>query len=89
MPVGDNETIIAWKSKGLLDVSVSPLITRGNSLAPKLKWIHNSKRTVEFIQPTNTGSQDVSRMSPKPSEILGMSCSDVPGTTRFEVLRMS
>ena len=41
--VGDTETIVAWKSKGLPDEIVNPPAASGNSLAPKLKWINNSK----------------------------------------------
>ena len=48
MTTGDTETIIAWKSKGLSGRSIKPRATSSNSLAPKLKWIHNSKIAVEF-----------------------------------------
>ena len=41
--VGDTETIVAWKSKGLPDEIVNLPAASGNSLAPKLKWINNSK----------------------------------------------
>ena len=46
MPVGDAQTIMALKSKGLSDVSIKPPTASGNSLAPKLKRIHNSKIAV-------------------------------------------
>ena len=48
MPTGYSETIIAWKSKGLSDERTKPTTTRRKSLAPKLKWIHNSKTAVKF-----------------------------------------
>ena len=48
MPTGYSETITAWKSKGLSDERIKPTTTRGKSLAPKLKWIHNSKIAVKF-----------------------------------------
>ena len=41
MPTGDTETIVAWKSKSLLEETINPPTTPGNSIAPKLKWIHN------------------------------------------------
>ena len=41
MPTGDTETIVAWKSKALLEETIKPPTTPGNSIAPKLKWIHN------------------------------------------------
>ena len=49
-PAGDTETqpTIAWKSKGLSDEGIKHLTATGNILAPKLKWIHKSKRAVEF-----------------------------------------
>ena len=47
-PTVDNETIVAWKSKGLSDESIKPPTEPGNSPAPKLKLIHNSKIAVEF-----------------------------------------
>ena len=56
MAVGDTETTIASKSKGLIDESMRPFTTKSSSLAPKLNWIHNSKR-VELTQPTNTSRQ--------------------------------
>ena len=37
MLTGDTNTIIAWKSKGLLDKSVESHITPSNSFAPKPK----------------------------------------------------
>ena len=48
MPTSDTETITAWKSKGLSEESIKPTTTPDNSLASKLKWIHNSKIRVEF-----------------------------------------
>ena len=41
MPTGDTETIVAWKSKALLEETIKPPATPGNSIAPKPKWIHN------------------------------------------------
>ena len=41
MATGDNETALAWKFKGLSGESITSTTTPGNSLAPKLKWIHN------------------------------------------------
>ena len=49
MPTGDIETITARKSKGLSEKSITPSTTPSNSLASKVKWIHNSKMAVEFI----------------------------------------
>ena len=48
MTTGDTETISAWKSKGLSGKSIKPRTTSSTSVAPKLKWIHNSKIAVEF-----------------------------------------
>ena len=48
MPTNYNETTIAWKSKGLLDESIKLLATQHKSVAPKLKWIYNSRNAVEF-----------------------------------------
>ena len=48
MSTGD-ETIIAWKCKGVLDESIFFFPhTAGNNSAPKLKWFSNSKIEVEF-----------------------------------------
>ena len=47
MPNSVTETITTWKLKDLLGESVKPPITSGNSLAPKLKYIHNSKIVAE------------------------------------------
>ena len=44
MPDVDTETIIVWKPKE----SIKSPTTPGNSLAPKLKWVYNSKIAVEF-----------------------------------------
>ena len=46
-PTGVTETIVAWKSKGLSDESIKLTNTQGINLVPKLKWIHNSKITLE------------------------------------------
>ena len=51
---GDSETIIAWRSKGLSDESIKPTNVLGNSLALKLKWIHNSKKAVKQGKATFT-----------------------------------
>ena len=48
MPNGDTETVIAWKPKGLSDKCNKPRTTSNNILAPKLKWIQNSKISVDF-----------------------------------------
>ena len=48
MPNGDTETVLAWKSKGLSDKCIKPRTTSNNILAPKLKWIQNSKISVDF-----------------------------------------
>ena len=48
MPTGHTETIIAWKAKKLSYESIKPKTSPGNSLAPKLRWIHNSKTAVEL-----------------------------------------
>ena len=48
MPTGVTETIIAWKSKQLSDESIKASITAGNSLAPQVKCIDNSKIAAEF-----------------------------------------
>ena len=49
MLTGDTETIITWKKKGLFDESIKvSIITPGNGVAPKLKWIDNSKIAAEF-----------------------------------------
>ena len=45
---GDTETIIALKSKRLSDEIINPATLLGNVLAPKLKWIHNSKISAKF-----------------------------------------
>lgn len=37
------KTIIAWGSKGLSTESIKTLTTPGTIVAPKPKWIHNSK----------------------------------------------
>ena len=66
MAVGDTETTIASKSKGLIDESMRPFTTKSSSLAPKLNWIHNSKR-VELTQPTNTSRRDVRGRPPQTS----------------------
>ena len=42
------ETIVAGKSKRSLDEIIKPPTTTFNSLAAKLKWIHNSEILVEF-----------------------------------------
>ena len=47
MSTGD-ETIIAWKCKGVLDESIFFPHTAGNNSAPRLKWFSNSKIEVEF-----------------------------------------
>lgn len=49
MPIGNTETIIAWKSKRLSDESIKSHATSGKSLGLKLKWIHNSRIVVERI----------------------------------------
>ena len=48
MLTNDTETIITWWSKGLSVESIKPPSALDNSLAPKLKKIHNSKIAVEF-----------------------------------------
>ena len=48
MLTSDIETIMAWKSKELSGESNTPFTGLGNSVAPELKQIHNSKITVEF-----------------------------------------
>ena len=48
MPNGDTETVLAWKFKGLSDKCIKPRTTSNNTLAPKLKWIQNSKISVDF-----------------------------------------
>ena len=40
--------MIIWKSKGLSKEGIHPPTTVGNSLAPKLKMIHNSKMIIEL-----------------------------------------
>ena len=45
---GDTNTIIACKSKGLLDKSTESRFTPSNSFAPKPKQINNSQRAVEL-----------------------------------------
>ena len=47
IPTGVTETIVGWKSKGLSDESIELTNTPGITLVPKLKWIHNSKITLE------------------------------------------
>ena len=48
MPTGDTEKIIAWRLKCLSDESIKPPTTPDKNLAPKLKWIYNSKKVVEL-----------------------------------------
>ena len=48
MATGDIKKNVAWKSKGLSSESLKPPSAHGNSLAQKLKLIHNSKIGVEF-----------------------------------------
>ena len=48
MPTGNTKTIVAWKSKELSEESIKAPITPVNNVAPKLKWIHDSKIAVEF-----------------------------------------
>ena len=48
MPTRDTETITAWKSKGMSDESIKLPTTPSNSVASKLKRIHNSIWAVEF-----------------------------------------
>ena len=47
-PAEHIKTIIAWKSKRLSNKSIKTVAISGNSFASKLKWINNSKITVEF-----------------------------------------
>ena len=44
MTTDDTETIIVWKVKGLSHESIKPSTPPGNSLAPKMKWIYDSKK---------------------------------------------
>ena len=48
----DTETIIAWESKRLSDESIELPTTPGNSLASRLKWIHNPKIALEGADKT-------------------------------------
>ena len=41
MPTGDTETIIVWNSKRSSNESIKPPNIPGNSLTPKLNWIHD------------------------------------------------
>ena len=56
MLTSDIETIMAWKSKELSGESNTPFTGLGNSVAPELKQIHNSKITVKFTE--NSLKQD-------------------------------
>ena len=48
MSTGDTETYIGQKSKGLSDEGIKSPIASFNILVSNLKWIHNSKLTLEF-----------------------------------------
>ena len=43
----DTETVIEWKFEILSDESIKPPTAPGNSLAPKMKQIHNSEIALE------------------------------------------
>ena len=47
IPTGVTETIVGWKSKGVSGEGIELTNTPGITLVPKLKWIHNSKITLE------------------------------------------
>ena len=46
-PTGVTERIVAWKSKGLLDESIKLTKKTRYYSCSKVKWIHNSKITLE------------------------------------------
>ena len=47
IPTGVTERIVAWKSKGLLDESIKLTKKTRYYSCSKVKWIHNSKITLE------------------------------------------
>lgn len=44
----NNDRILPWKSKGLLEESIKPPATWDDTLVPKLSFIYNAKIVVEY-----------------------------------------
>ena len=45
---GLSDTIVEWKSKGVLNEKIKPPITAIHSFSPKLTWMNNSRRRTRF-----------------------------------------